>query len=268
MENFRYAVIIDARDVVYSDDLFVLDIMNQQFQNIGFMDRTEYEAKITDIMKNKNLSPGVGIIKDRFNQFKFTNILDELSDQYELARKFLRTKTKRLMFEEILKDIKLKYPTLIENTYVSFRNPNLFGITDTPNMFMLFDNSIYDMKSKILSIFHDKKDDVNKILLDRNNLCKFFKSGISPSSDVGVKFVIITSDENIEDFIRETCNDLPEDFKDYLNCEAILLDHTNRSVERFNKIKNDENHMTYGVFELWNPNLLTSILKSAGKINK
>lgn len=264
MEQFRYGLLVDARNIMFCDDLFVLDIMNQQGQNISFMDKMEIDAMITDAFKNIEKTPSVGVIQDRFNQWHLTNIFGEIGDREELAVSFMKSRRDDFILKDVMKRIVKDYPHLINQTVVSTINPNLFGLLDTPNLFILFDNSVYDMRSKILSLYPNKEEDVIKKLLDRNRLAEFFKTGINPLNDIGVRFTIVTADENIEEFIRTSCDSMPDPYKELLECIGIIVDQTNRAFEVYDRLKNlpEDERMTYALFELWNKNLITKLLSN------
>lgn len=261
MENFRYAVLIDAREVLYSDDLLVLDVLNQHYQNIDFMDGIELEAMVKDAFKDKDLVPVNNIIRDTKGVWRLTNLFDEIGDEYENIRKFFKSRAKYRVLDKVMDKLLEKYKNLVNYTSVTVRNPNLFGIKNNINTFVLFDNSKYDMRSKVMNVLGLTEEDKN-ILLDMNRLGEFFKTGISISSDIGVKFTIVTSDENIEEFIRENVGKVLNDTeKGMLNCDAIILDKTNRAIYKFQELEKlpEEQRMTYGIFELWGKDILKEL---------
>ena len=264
LDQFRYGLLIDAKNIMFCDDLLVLDVMNQQGQNISFMDKLEIEASITDIFKNIELTPSVGVIQDKYGQWHLTNIYGEIGNQDELAVKLMKTRRNDFILKDIMIRLKKDYPLLIERTVISHLNPNLFGLLDTPNVFILFDNSVYDMRKKIIELYPNKEKEIIEKLLDRNRLAEFFKTGINPRNDIGVKFTIVTADENIEEFIRTSCDSLPDDCKRLLECMGMIVDQTNRAFEVYDRMIRlpEDQRMTYALFELWDKNLLNKLLSN------
>lgn len=264
MEQFRYGLLVDARNVMFCDDLLVLDVLNQQGQNISFMDKIEIDAMITEAFKDISINPSVGVIQNKLNQWHLTNIYGEIENPESLSIKFMKSRRNEFILKDVMKRLNKDYKPLIDRTVVTTINPNLFGLLDTPNLFILFDNSVYDMRQKIISLYPGKEKEVTEKLLDRNRLAEFFKTGINPQNDIGVKFTIVTADEKIEDFIRTSCDIMPDAYKDRLECLAMIIDQTNRALELYDnllKIPEDQ-RMTYALFELWNKNLLTKLLSN------
>lgn len=264
MDQFRYGLLVDARNIMFCDDLVVLDVLNQQGQNISYIDKIEIDAMVTDAFKNIENSPSIGVVQDKYGQWYLTNIYGEIGNQEELAISFMKSRRKDLILKDVMERLNKNYQNLIERTVIKHINPNLFGLLDTPNLFILFDNSIYDMRKKIISLYPGKEKELHEKLLDRNRLAEFFKTGINPQNGIGVMITLVTADTEIEEFIRASCDKMPDAYKDLLECVGIILDKTNRALELYNKLTKipEDQRMTYALFELWDKNLLTKLLSN------
>lgn len=265
MENYRKCILIDAADIMFSPDYFVIQFINKFHSIIKMKDVIDYKRRILDISNDKSILPMNNIIENSQGELVITNLFDEeFKTSNDALRDFIKNKNGLYIFGSILKDIQKDYGKLLEEVYPTM-NINMGGVYTQDSNFILFSNKAYDEESLLKQILPNKE---HKRLINKDEIWKFFGTYTDKIRNIGILFTLFSADTNIMNVIKDQHKYILDWQVPLINMESLFLSYTNNNLnyakdnlERYEKNKNQEIFQT-GVIDLWEDGIISKVLRA------
>lgn len=237
MNGVKNALVVTVNDVIFSYDLFILDVWNQNQHILG--DRDDIKEMIMKCFTTET-SPLFSVIEENGKLVLF-DLVAHRESTYKAKSDFIRTKANSNITLEVYKKlISENIVSVFRTTKPSFHNINLYmpSFLSNDNNFILIYNTLErDMLVSLL------QDETKIIELDRFG--DWIKKHVDTDDDNGIIISIISDDPDIVSKMAKTMDWIGEAGKEYLaQVDSLVLPDTisNREWIKWMEAQNKESY--------------------------
>ena len=242
----RKANMFMCNDVIFSRDLHVIDVLNQNKENMKLEEWTKWRDDIFKI-----ISPLVGIKETDFGLELFTYN----NNDSNVIKMFIHGKANSFILQKVAIEIRDKYRNLWKSTIPTKPNPIINDILDSFNGFIVVEEMFDDMN--ILGHIINTTEYVSKII-NFKNIKEFILKFTNKNEQLYTRWF---SDIpwKIEDAIKES--DIPDENLKRLFIETIILTMNKNTMDFYYYVQSNPDKQVF-------PLLIYEIFDSYGNITK
>ena len=247
----RKANMFMCNDVIFSRDLHVIDVLNQNKENMKLEEWTKWRDDIFKIINNPRISPLVGIKETDFGLELFTYN----NNDSNVIKMFIHGKANSFILQKVAIEIRDKYRNLWKSTIPTKPNPIINDILDSFNGFIVVEKMFDDMN--ILGHIINTTEYVSKII-NFKNIKEFILKFTNKDEQLYTRWF---SDIpwKIEDAIKES--DIPDENLKRLFIETIILTMNKNTIDFYYYVQSNPDKQVF-------PLLIYEIFDSYGNITK
>lgn len=247
----RKANMFMCNDVIFSRDLHVIDVLNQNKENMKLEEWTKWRDDVFKIINNPRISPLVGIKETDFGLELFTYNNNDSS----VIKMFIHGKANSFILQKVAIEIRDKYRNLWKSTIPTKPNPIINDILDSFNGFIVIEEMFDDMN--ILGHIINTTEYVSKII-NFKNIKEFILKFTNKDEQLYTRWF---SDIpwKIEDTIKES--DIPDENLKRLFIETIILTMNKNTMDFYYYVQSNPDKQVF-------PLLIYEIFDSYGNITK
>lgn len=247
----RKANMFMCNDVIFSRDLHVIDVLNQNKESIKLEEWTKWRDDIFKIINNPRISPLVGIKETDFSLELFTYN----NNDSNVIKMFIHGKANSFILQKVAIEIRDKYKNLWKSTIPTKPNPIINDILDSFNGFIVVEEMFDDMN--ILGHIINTTEYVSKII-NFKNIKEFILKFTNKDEQLYTRWF---SDIpwKIEDAIKEA--DIPDENLKRLFIETIILTMNKNTMDFYYYVQSNPDKQVF-------PLLIYEIFDSYGNITK
>lgn len=247
----RKANMFMCNDVIFSRDLHVIDILNQNKESMKSDEWNKWRDDIFKIINNPRISPLVGIKETDFGLELFTYN----NDDGNVIRMFIHGKANSFILQKVALEIRDKYKNLWKSTIPTKPNPIINDIIDSFNGFIVVEDQYDDMN--ILGHIINTTEYVSKII-NFKNVKEFILKFTNKDEQLYTRW-FTDIPWKIEDTIREA--GIPDENLKRLFIETIILTMNKNTMDFYYYVQSNPDKQIF-------PLLIYEIFDSYGNITK
>lgn len=247
----RKANMFMCNDVIFSRDLHVIDVLNQNKESMKPEEWIKWRDDIFKIINNPRISPLVGIKETDFGLELFTYN----NNDNNVIKMFIHGKANSFILQKVAIEIRDKYRNLWKSTIPTKPNPIINDIIDSFNGFIVVEEMFDDMN--ILGHIINTTEYVSKII-NFKNIKEFILKFTNKDEQLYTRWF---SDIpwKIEDAIKES--DIPDENLKRLFIETIILTMNKNTMDFYYYVQSNPDKQVF-------PLLIYEIFDSYGNITK
>lgn len=247
----RKANMFMCNDVIFSRDLHVIDILNQNKESMKLDEWNKWRDDVFKIINNPRISPLVGIKETDFGLELFTYN----NDDGNVIRMFIHGKANSFILQKVALEIRDKYKILWKSTIPTKPNPIINDIIDSFNGFIVVEDQYDDMN--ILGHIINTTEYVSKII-NFKNVKEFIMKFTNKDEQLYTRW-FTDIPWKIEDTIREA--GIPDENLKRLFIETIILTMNKNTMDFYYYVQSNPDKQIF-------PLLIYEIFDSYGNITK
>lgn len=247
----RKANMFMCNDVIFSRDLHVIDILNQNKESMKLDEWNKWRDDVFKIINNPRISPLVGIKETDFGLELFTYN----NDDGNVIRMFIHGKANSFILQKVALEIRDKYKNLWKSTIPTKPNPIINDIIDSFNGFIVVEDQYDDMN--ILGHIINTTEYVSKII-NFKNVKEFILKFTNKDEQLYTRW-FTDIPWKIEDTIREA--GIPDENLKRLFIETIILTMNKNTMDFYYYVQSNPDKQIF-------PLLIYEIFDSYGNITK
>lgn len=247
----RKANMFMCNDVIFSRDLHVIDVLNQNKESMKPEEWTKWRDDTFKIINNPRISPLVGIKETDFGLELFTYN----NNDGNVIKMFIHGKANSFILQKVAIEIRDKYKNLWKSTIPTKPNPIINDIIDSFNGFIVVEEMFDDMN--ILGHIINTTEYVSKII-NFKNIKEFILKFTNKDEQLYTRW-FTDIPWKIEDAIKEA--GIPDENLKRLFIETIILTMNKNTMDFYYYVQSNPDKQVF-------PLLIYEIFDSYGNITK
>lgn len=237
--RYRECNLFHCNDILFSRDLFILDIINQNKDSIKDEDYKMYIDWILSIINNPKNSPTHGCRVSFNNQLEIFSYDEQVG--IHSIEQFVHGKRNSFILHNVALDLLEHYPNLWKTTRHTRPNLAIKDILSNYNAFIILDNHWHDMD--VLGTIINLNEYASKFINIRD-LDKWFTKYTKNKEELYINWYNDTP-MGVEDILDRLDRELEEDIKNMMFIKTIIIPMNLNSMDYYKFIKEDKSRQLF-----------------------